>query len=413
MKVQLGSMETAASGQGAGAGVAAEPQRLTVLGATGSIGSSTLDLVARNRERFQVVALTANDRAEELARAAIEVGAEHAVVADPAAYPRLKDALASTGITAAAGPQAVREAAARPADMVIAAIVGAAGLEPTIAAASRGTTIGLANKECLVCAGDLFMAAARAASATILPVDSEHNAVFQVLERGNIDQVEKLTLTASGGPFRTLSLEEMRHVSPEAALRHPNWSMGARISIDSATMMNKGFEIIEAFHLFPLGPDQLDVLVHPQSVVHGMVQYRDGSLLAQLGAPDMRTPIAHCLAWPRRMATPAQRLDLAALATLSFEAPDPARFPALRIAREAMIAGTAATAALNAADEIAVRAFLDRGIGFLAIAATVERVLERMAAAGDLAEPSCVEDVLRIDGVARAMAQEAIAAQAG
>jgi 1-deoxy-D-xylulose-5-phosphate reductoisomerase len=360
-----------------------------------------------------VVALTANDRAEELARAAIEVGAEHAVVADPAAYPRLKDALAGTGITAAAGPQAVREAASRPADMVIAAIVGAAGLEPTIAAAARGTTIGLANKECLVCAGDLFMAAARAASATILPVDSEHNAVFQVLERGNIDQVEKLTLTASGGPFRTLSLEEMRHVSPEAALRHPNWSMGARISIDSATMMNKGFEIIEAFHLFPLGPDQLDVLVHPQSVVHGMVQYRDGSLLAQLGAPDMRTPIAHCLAWPRRMATPAQRLDLAALATLSFEAPDPVRFPALRIAREAMIAGTAATAALNAADEIAVRAFLDRGIGFLGIAATVERVLERMAASGDLVEPGCVDDVLRIDGIARAVAREAILAQAG
>lgn len=411
--MQVGSMETATGGQGAGVGAGTDPLRLTVLGATGSIGGSTLDLVSRNRERFHVVALTANDRAEELARAAIEVGAEHAVVADPAAYPRLKDALAGTGITAAAGPQAVREAASRPADMVIAAIVGAAGLEPTIAAAARGTTIGLANKECLVCAGDLFMAAARAASATILPVDSEHNAVFQVLERGNIDQVEKLTLTASGGPFRTLSLEEMRHVSPEAALRHPNWSMGARISIDSATMMNKGFEIIEAFHLFPLGPDQLDVLVHPQSVVHGMVQYRDGSLLAQLGAPDMRTPIAHCLAWPRRMATPAQRLDLAALATLSFEAPDPVRFPALRIAREAMIAGTAATAALNAADEIAVRAFLDRGIGFLGIAATVERVLERMAASGDLVEPGCVDDVLRIDGIARAMAREAILAQAG
>ena len=406
-------METATGGQGAGVGAGTDPLRLTVLGATGSIGGSTLDLVSRNRERFHVVALTANDRAEELARAAIAVGAEHAVVADPAAYQRLKDALAGTGITAAAGPQAVCEAATRPADMVIAAIVGAAGLAPTIAAAARGTTIGLANKECLVCAGDLFMAAARAASATILPVDSEHNAVFQVLERGNLDQVEKLTLTASGGPFRTLSLEEMRHVSPEAALRHPNWSMGARISIDSATMMNKGFEIIEAFHLFPLGPDQLDVLVHPQSVVHGMVQYRDGSLLAQLGAPDMRTPIAHCLAWPRRMATPAQRLDLAALATLSFEAPDPARFPALRIAREAMIAGTAATAALNAADEIAVRAFLDRGIGFLGIAATAERVLERMAASGDLVEPASVDDVLRIDAIARAAARESIAARAG
>ncbi|WP_417770267.1 1-deoxy-D-xylulose-5-phosphate reductoisomerase [Stappia sp.] len=380
--------------------------RLTVLGATGSIGTSTLDLVARDPERFEVVAVTANGRAEELARLAVRVRARHAVVADPAAHGALKAALAGSGITVAAGAQAVREAAALPADMVVAAIVGAAGLEPTLAAVARGTTIALANKECLVCAGDLFMRAAREASATILPVDSEHNAVFQVLERGNVDQVEKLILTASGGPFRTCTLEEMRTVTPEQALRHPNWSMGARISIDSATMMNKGFEIIEARHLFPLRPDQIDVLVHPQSVVHGMVQYRDGSLLAQLGAPDMRTPIAHCLAWPARMGTPAERLDLAALGTLTFEAPDPFRFPALRLAREAMAAGTAATAALNAVDEVMVEAFLARRAGYLDIVATAERVLERMGGMAGFGEMTCIDDVFAVDETARRLAGE-------
>jgi 1-deoxy-D-xylulose-5-phosphate reductoisomerase len=380
--------------------------RLTVLGATGSIGTSTLDLVARHPERFDVVALTANGRAEDLARLAIRVGARHAVVADPAAHAQLRAELAGTGISVAAGADAVCEAAARPADMVVAAIVGAAGLEPTLSAVGQGTTVALANKECLVCAGDLFMRAAQQASATILPVDSEHNALFQVLEQGNLDQVERVVLTASGGPFRTRTIEQMRDVTPEEALRHPNWSMGARISIDSATMMNKGFEIIEAHHLFPLEPDQLDVLVHPQSVVHGLVQYRDGSLLAQLGAPDMRTPIAHCLAWPRRMATPAQRLDLAALATLSFEAPDIGRFPALRLAREALAAGTAATAALNAADEVAVKAFLERRIGFLDIARIAEQVLEHLAGSAACMAIDTVADVLALDAEMRRRAED-------
>lgn len=380
--------------------------RLTVLGATGSIGTSTLDLVARDPERFEVVAVTANASAEDLARLAIRVRARHAVVADPAAHGALKAALAGSGITTAAGARAVCEAAALPADMVVAAIVGAAGLGPTLAAVGQGTTIALANKECLVCAGDLFMRAARETSATILPVDSEHNAVFQVLERDNVEQVEKLILTASGGPFRTLALEEMRGVTPDQALRHPNWSMGARISIDSATMMNKGFEIIEARHLFPLRADQIDVLVHPQSVVHGMVQYRDGSLLAQMGAPDMRTPIAHCLAWPGRMGTPAQRLDLAALGTLTFEAPDPVRFPALRLAREALAAGTAATAALNAVDEVMVKAFLARRAGFLDIVTTAEQVLERMAGTTGFGEMTCIDDVFAVDETARRLAGE-------
>lgn len=377
------------------------PLRLTVLGASGSIGQSTLDIVARNPERFRVEALTANTSADALAEAAIRVGARHAVVADESALDALRSALGGSGITAAAGATAVAEAAARPVDMLVAAIVGAAGLPPTLEAVRRGTTIALANKECLVCAGDLFMAAARRSGATILPVDSEHNAVFQVLESANFDQIEMLTLTASGGPFRRLSLAEMRDVTPEAALKHPNWSMGARISIDSATMMNKGFEIIEAHHLFPLPPDQLDVLVHPESVVHGMVRYKDGSVLAQMGAPDMRTPISHCLAWPRRMATVAPRLDLAALGSLTFEAPDPERFPALRLARAAMANGAGATAALNAADEVLVAAFLDRKIGFLGIAQTIERVLERMTQAGDLAPPTSLDDVMAVDAAAR------------
>ncbi|WP_244628053.1 1-deoxy-D-xylulose-5-phosphate reductoisomerase [Stappia taiwanensis] len=385
---------------------AGAPMRLTVLGASGSIGRSTLDLVERYPERFEVQALTANTSAEALADAAVRVGARLAVVADPAAYGALKAALAGSGIEAAAGAEAVVAAAERPADMLVAAIVGAAGLAPTLAAVRAGTTIALANKECLVCGGDLFMQAARSAGTTILPVDSEHNALFQVFEAGNVGQVERLTLTASGGPFRSLSLEEMRHVTPEAALRHPNWSMGARISIDSATMMNKGFEVIEARHLFPVRPDQLDVLVHPQSVVHGMVQYRDGSVLAQLGSPDMRTPISHCLAWPRRMRTPAQRLDLAALGTLTFEAPDPIRFPALRLAREAMATGTAATAALNAADEVLVEAFLNRRIGFLQIAETVEAVLETMARNGELTAPGSVDEVLQVDALAREAARD-------
>ncbi|SDU11584.1 1-deoxy-D-xylulose-5-phosphate reductoisomerase [Stappia sp. ES.058] len=402
--VENGRRQTAKTGGGSNA-----PLRLSVLGASGSIGASTLDLVAREPDRFDICTLTANTNAEALAAAAIMVRADHAVVADESAYECLKTALSGTGITCAAGPAAVAEAASRPVDMLVAAIVGAAGLAPTLAAVRNGTTIALANKECLVCAGDLFMSAARASGATILPVDSEHNAVFQVFEQGNLDQIECLTLTASGGPFRAYSLDEMRVASPEAALKHPNWSMGARISIDSATMMNKGFEIIEAHHLFPLRQDQIEVLVHPQSVVHGMVQYSDGSVLAQLGAPDMRTPISHCLAWPRRMRTPATRLDLAALATLTFEAPDPVRFPALRLARAAMAAGAAASAALNAADEVMVKAFLDRKLGFLGIAETIERVLARMSASGDLSEVRSIEEAMAVDSVARRVSLEEIA----
>ncbi len=383
-----------------------QPQRLTILGATGSVGGSTLDLVARNPGRFTVTALTARRNAAALAAASRRVGAGLAVVADPAAYVELKEHLAGTGIEAAAGEAAVAEAARLDAEIVVAAIVGAAGLAPTLAAVEAGQTVALANKECLVCAGPLVMAAARRSGARILPVDSEHNAIFQVFERDNADQIEKVILTASGGPFRSASLDAMRQVTPQEALKHPNWTMGARITIDSATMMNKGFEVIEAFYLFPLAVDQLDVLVHPQSVVHGLVQYRDGSLLAQLGAPDMRTPIAHCLSWPRRMEVPAQRLDLAALAKLSFEAPDPVRFPALPLARWAMTKGAGATAALNAADEVMVEAFLAEKIGFLDIVGTVQAVLDRLDASGALGIPATIGDVMEIDGSARRLARE-------
>jgi len=383
-----------------------QPQRLTILGATGSVGGSTLDLVARNPGRFTVTALTARRNAAALAAASRRVGAGLAVVADPAAYVELKEHLAGTGIEAAAGEAAVAEAARLDAEIVVAAIVGAAGLAPTLAAVEAGQTVALANKECLVCAGPLVMAAARRSGARILPVDSEHNAIFQVFERDNADQIEKVILTASGGPFRSASLDAMRQVTPQEALKHPNWTMGARITIDSATMMNKGFEVIEAFYLFPLAVDQLDVLVHPQSVVHGLVQYRDGSLLAQLGAPDMRTPIAHCLSWPRRMEVPAQRLDLAALAKLSFEAPDPVRFPALPLARWAMTKGAGATAALNAADEVMVEAFLAEKIGFLDIVDTVQAVLDRLDASGALGIPATIGDVMEIDGSARRLARE-------
>lgn len=383
-----------------------QPQRLTILGATGSVGGSTLDLVARNPGRFTVTALTARRNAAALAAASRRVGAGLAVVADPAAYVELKEHLAGTGIEAAAGEAAVAEAARLDAEIVVAAIVGAAGLAPTLAAVEAGQTVALANKECLVCAGPLVMAAARRSGARILPVDSEHNAIFQVFERDNADQIEKVILTASGGPFRSASLDAMRQVTPQEALKHPNWTMGARITIDSATMMNKGFEVIEAFYLFPLAVDQLDVLVHPQSVVHGLVQYRDGSLLAQLGVPDMRTPIAHCLSWPRRMEVPAQRLDLAALAKLSFEAPDPVRFPALPLARWAMTKGAGATAALNAADEVMVEAFLAEKIGFLDIVGTVQAVLDRLDASGALGIPATIGDVMEIDGSARRLARE-------
>ncbi len=357
----------------------ADPRRITILGSTGSVGCNTIDLVARDPERFQVEALTAYRNVATLAEQARQVGAKLAVVADETSYSALKDALAGSGVEAAAGPQAVVEAAMRDsAEWVMSAIVGAAGLAPTLAAAHRGATIALANKECLVCAGELMMQEVGNGGATLLPVDSEHNAIFQVLETADPDAIERIILTASGGPFRTADLAQMEHATPDQALAHPNWDMGDKISIDSATMMNKGLELIEAYHLFPVAEPQIEVLIHPQSVVHSLVGYVDGSVLAQLGTPDMRTPIAYALAWPHRMATPAARLDLATLGRLSFEAPDPKRFPAITLARQALQTQGATPTILNAANEVAVEGFLARRIGFLDILAVVEETLSHL-----------------------------------
>ena len=370
---------------------------VTVLGSTGSIGTQTVDLLAADPARFKVRALVGGRQAGLLAAQAIALGAEWAVISDEAAYPELKAALAGTTIRHAAGRAAVIEAAALPADWTMAAITGAAGLEPTLAAVRGGKAVALANKEALVCAGEVFLRAVRAHGATLLPCDSEHNAIFQAMADGNRDAVEKIVLTASGGPFRTFTTEEMRRVQPEAALKHPVWSMGAKISIDSATMMNKGLELIEAARLFDLPNERIDVLVHPQSVIHGMVCYRDGSVLAQLGSPDMRVPISHTLAWPERMATPAPRLDLVALGRLEFSAPDPVRFPALALARAALLAGHAAPAILSAANEVAVDAFLARRIGFLDIADIAGRVLDLLGAPA----ADTLDDVLAHDAAAR------------
>jgi 1-deoxy-D-xylulose-5-phosphate reductoisomerase len=334
--------------------------------------------------------------------------AERAVVADPAAYAALRDALAGTAIEVAAGPEAVIEAAALQADWTMAAITGASGLAPTLAAIRRGAFVGLANKEALVCAGEVMLRAVREAGATLLPVDSEHNAIFQSLADGNRGAVEKITLTASGGPFRTASLEDMARATPETALRHPIWSMGAKISIDSATMMNKGLELIEAARLFGLPEMAIEVLVHPQSVIHGMVHYHDGSVLAQLGSPDMRIPIAHALAWPRRMATISPRLDLAQVSRLDFAEPDLIRFPALRLAREALQAGGGTPTILNAANEVAVAAFLQREIGFLDIADIVDRVLQQLGTRS----AELLEDVIALDETARRSARRFVPARA-
>ncbi|MBC7985482.1 MAG: 1-deoxy-D-xylulose-5-phosphate reductoisomerase [Sphingomonadaceae bacterium] len=381
---------------------------ITVLGATGSVGCSTLDLIGRNPDRFEVVALTANSDVKGLAAAAIATGARRAVIGDEAMRPALSEALAGTGIEAAAGCAAVIEAAAMGADLVMAAIVGTAGLRPAMAAIEAGSALALANKESLVSAGALMIRAAVARGVIILPVDSEHNAVFQCFDRERPENVSRVILTASGGPFRDWDHDAMRAVTPERAVQHPNWSMGAKISVDSATMMNKGLELIEARHLFGLPPDRYDILVHPQSVVHSLVEYRDGSVLAQLGAPDMRTPIAYALAWPDRIDTPCARLDLAALGRLDFEPPDAERFPALRVARAAMEEGGARPAILNAANEEAVAAFLAGRICFLDIVAIVERVLERY----DPPAPSALDDVLAIDGEARLRARELMERQA-
>ena len=375
---------------------------ISILGATGSVGTSTLDLVRRNASDWRVVALTAHSNAVELARLAKEFGAELAVIADETCLLQLREELSGSGIAVAGGLQALCDAAARPADVTVAAIVGCAGLAPTMAAIEQGGIIALANKEALVSAGDLMMAAVEQHGATLLPLDSEHNAIFQCLAGNAFADVRRITLTASGGPFRTWTLEQLQVATAAQAVKHPNWDMGAKISVDSATMFNKGLELIEAWHLFPVGLDKLSIVVHPQSVIHSMVEYRDGSSLAQLGPSDMRVPIASCLAWPQRMDTPMPSLDLPALAELTFFAPDEVRFPATRIAREAAEAGGAAPAVLNAANEIAVAAFLAGQIGFMRIAANVERVL----AAAMPQAPSSLDDVFAIDHDTRIRARE-------
>ncbi len=387
----------------------AKPFRLTILGATGSIGTSTLDLVSEAPDAFELVAVTADRNADALAAIARKFGAKRAIVADPSAYATLKSALAGTSVEAAAGADEIVAAAAMPADCVMAAIMGAAGLRASLEAIGCGTRLALANKECLVSAGPVFMEALARSSAELLPVDSEHSAIHQSLVGHSRAGVEKVTVTASGGPFRTWSAEAMAAAGPEQALKHPNWSMGAKISIDSATMMNKGLELIEARFLFDLSPDQLDVVVHPQSIIHSLVSYIDGSVVAQLGVPDMRTPIAYALAYPNRMPASIERLDLARLGQLTFEPPDERRFPALAIAKAAMRRGAAAPAILNAANEIAVAAFLARRLKFGHIATLVERVLERAEGSGLIGTLVSVEDVLAADRAGRQLARDVMA----
>jgi len=375
-------------------------RRVTILGSTGSIGQSTVDLLLRNPDGFEVEALTAYRNPLRLAEQARALRARFAAIADSSHYPALKAALSGTGIEAACGADALTEAALRQADWVMAGIVGAAGLAPTLAAIRRGAIIALANKEVLVCAGTLVMQEVARCGATLLPVDSEHNAIWQCFDFARIEAVEKIILTASGGPFRERSLEEMREVTPAQAVAHPNWRMGAKISVDSATMMNKGLELIEAHHLFRLPCERIDIVVHPQSIVHSAVAYRDGSVLAQLGSPDMRTPIAYALVWPGRIETPAKRLDLPAIGRLTFEPPDERRFPALRVAREALMRGGGCPTVLNAANEMAVRGFLDGRIGFLDIVETVERTIETIPQ-GPL---ESLDDVYNFDKMAREVA---------
>ena len=372
-------------------------RKIAILGATGSVGTSTLDLVERNPERFEVVAVTAATNSEALADIARRTGAALAVVSDEARLPDLAERLAGSGCRASAGTDALIEAAAGEAELVIAAIVGCAGLRPVMAAVEAGRTVALANKEALVTAGALMTEAATRSGATLLPVDSEHNAIFQCLACGRKEDVAKIVLTASGGPFRTASAAAMREATPAEAVAHPNWSMGAKISVDSATMMNKGLELIEAHYLFGLPADRIDILIHPQSVVHSLVEFVDGSVLAQLGSPDMRIPIAYALAWPERIATPAQRLDLATVARLEFEAPDFSRFPALGLARQALLAGGSAPIVLNAANEAAVARFLASEIGFTDIA----RIVGQSLAEHDFAAPRSIVEVLEIDRLTR------------
>ena len=396
---------------------AALARNVTILGSTGSVGASTLDVIAHARARygagaFPLEAITAQRNVAKLAEQARKFSPRAAVIADASLGTALKEALAGTGIEIMAGPEAVTEVASRTADIVMAAIVGAAGLAPTLAAVGQGGIVALANKECVVAAGEVLRAALERSRASLIPVDSEHNAAFQLLEFGAMEAIEKVTLTASGGPFHSWPLERMAKATPEEAVSHPNWRMGHKISVDCATLMNKGLELIEAHILFRLAPEKLDVLVHPQSIVHCLVAYADGSVLAHMAAPDMRTPIAHALAWPARMESPARRLDLASLSGLTFERPDAARFPCLMLAKACLQAGGPAPTILNAANEVAVEHFLNRRIGFLGIAATVERTLDGLARDMNGAAPGTLEDVLALDGAARAFARDACAAAA-
>ena len=379
-------------------------RKLAILGATGSVGTSTLDLVERNADRFEVVAVTAATNAAALADIARRTGAKLAVVADEARLPELRAALAGTDCRAAAGQESLVEAAASEAELVIAAIVGCAGLGPVMAAVEASRTVALANKEALVTAGALMTEAAARTGATLLPVDSEHNAIFQCIACSRNEDVSKIILTASGGPFRTATVEVIDAATPAQAVAHPNWSMGAKISVDSATLMNKGLELIEAHYLFGLAPDRIDIVIHPQSVIHSLVEFVDGSVLAQLGSPDMRIPIAYAMAWPERMPTPAQRLDLLAIARLDFEAPDLARFPALKLARDALEAGGSAPIVLNAANEVAVARFLAGDISFPDIAGIVAKALDE----NDLVAPKSIPDVLEIDRLTRRRVEDAM-----
>ena len=374
---------------------------VTVLGATGSIGDSTMDLLRASPERYQVEALTANSNVEGLAKLAKEFGARFVAVADASKLGELRDALAGTDVASGAGESAIVEAAERSADWVTAAVSGAAGLKPALAAADRGATIALANKECLVCAGDFFMDRAAKAGATVLPADSEHNALFQALASGNREELVRVIITASGGPFRTWKAADIAQATLAQALKHPNWSMGQKITIDSASMMNKGLEVIEASYLFALSPDEIDVLVHPQSIVHGMVEFSDRSVMAQLGTPDMRTPIAHCLGWPDRIVGRAASLDLAKIGSLTFEAPDYERFPGLKLAYDALRLGNGATTVYNAANEVAVAAFVAQKIRFGGIAQLVEATLNAWVRAGNLAPLSSADDAISVDHSAR------------
>lgn len=384
---------------------AAQRKRVTILGSTGSVGTQTIDLISRAPEKYDVVALTALKNVTLLAEQAKKLKPELAVIADESQYAALKSALAGTNIAVAAGAQAVVEAAQIDSDWVMSAIVGSAGLPGTLAAARRGATIAFANKETLVCAGPLMMKLVSECNAQLLPVDSEHNAIWQVFDFERREAISRLILTASGGPFRTKTRDEMAAMTPEQAVKHPVWAMGAKISIDSATLMNKALEVIEAHFLFAMPSEKIDVIVHPQSVIHSMVEYEDGSVLAQMGSPDMRTPIGYCLAWPERMETPAAKLDFAKLGQLTFEAPDAVKFPALRFAREAMTKGGTAPAVLNAANEVAVQAFLDKRIGFL----DIERVNEETMNGCRAVPLTDLEILHEADQAARRAAEERVA----